>query len=139
MSTSILVTDLWHQWVQSTFRRPESIILILQGEPKLDSSCWKLALTMLNFHLPQNSLCDRDRVPQGDPRRDLREEIKVHPTASLTLSPDLRFALSCRQPWHLFYDFGPDGGDIIVYSAFADEILNDPSLAPTTMSQDQPG
>jgi Zn-dependent protease with chaperone function len=37
------------------------------------------------------------------------------------------------------YGFGPDGGGgIVVYTAFIDEILNDPSLAPSTMSREQP-
>ena len=37
------------------------------------------------------------------------------------------------------YGFGPDGGGgIVVYSAFIDEILNDPSLAPSTASRHQP-
>ena len=38
MSTPISVMDWWYQWVQSTLRRPESIIPTPQGEAKLDPS-----------------------------------------------------------------------------------------------------
>lgn len=146
MPAPILVTDWRYQWVQSTLRRLESVIPILQDEAKLSPS-W-LETSPDDVQLPPPAkfpLRPRPRASEylkmisdmacgkrSKHTPDHAPHAVTGPPYSLLLvnKPDASNAFS--------YGFGPDGGGgIVVYSAFIDEILNDQSLAPSTMSQDQ--
>lgn len=147
MPTLIPVTDWRYQWVQSTLRRLESIIPILQDEARLNPS-W-LETGPDDVQLP----------PPADfplrPRPRASEYLKMisdmtcgkkskhtpdHAPHTVTGPPYSLLLVDKPEASNAFsYGFGPDGGGgIVVYSAFIDEILNDPSLAPSKTSQGQP-
>jgi len=146
MPTPIPVTDWRYQWVQSTLRRLESIIPTLQDEAKHNPS-W-LETDPDDVQLPppaEYPLRPRPRaseylkmfsdmtcgkMPKHTP--DHAPHSIAGPPYSLLLvdNPDASNAFS--------YGFGPDGGaGIVLYTAFIDEVLSDPSLSPSTMSRNQ--
>lgn len=141
----IPVTDWRYKWVQSTLRRLESVVPILQDEKELSPS-W-LETGPDDFQLP----------PPADyplrPRPRASEYLKMfsdmtcgkrskhtpdHAPHTITGPPYSLLLIDNPDSSNAFsYGFGPDGGGgIVVYSAFIDEILNDPSLVPTIMSRD---
>lgn len=143
----IPTSDWRHKWVQSTLRRLESVVPILQDETKLNPS-W-LETGPDDFQLP----------PPADyplrPRPRASEYLKMFSDMTcgkrLKHTPDHAPHTVTGPPYSLLlvdnpdssnafsYGFGPDGGGgIVVYSAFIDEILDDASLAPSRMSRDQP-
>ena len=146
MPTPIPATDWRYQWVQSTLRRLESIIPVLQDETKLNPSWLETGPDDVQLPPPaEYPLRPRPRaseylkmfsdmtcgkMPKHTP--DHAPHSIAGPPYSLLLvdNPCASNAFS--------YGFGPDGGaGIVVYSAFIDEILNDPSLSPSTLSRDQ--
>lgn len=143
--TPIPATDWRHQWVQNTLRRLESVVPVLQDETKFNPSWLEAGPDDVQLPPPAHyPLRPRPRAseylkmfsdmtcgkrPKHTP--DHAPHTITGPPYSLLLvdNPDSSNAFS--------YGFGPDGGGgIVVYSAFIDEILNDPSLAPS--SRDQP-
>lgn len=147
MPISISATDWRYQWVQSTLRRLESVVPILQDETKLHPSWLETGPDDVQLPPPAEfPLRPRPRASEylkmisdmtcgkiSKHTPDHAPHTVTGPPYSLLLvdKPDAPNAFS--------YGFGPDGGGgIVVYSAFIDEILNDSSLATSTMSQDQP-
>jgi Zn-dependent protease with chaperone function len=145
MPTPIPVTDWRYQWVQSTLRRLESVVPILQDETKLNPSWLETGPDEVQLPPPAEfPLRPRPRASEylkmisdmtcGKVKHtpDNAPHTVTGPPYSLLLidKPDASNAFS--------YGFGPDGGGgIVVYSAFIDEILSDPSLAPSRTSRDQ--
>jgi len=146
MPTTIPATDWRYQWVQSTLRRLESIIPVLQDETKLNPSWLETGPDDVQLPPPaEYPLRPRPRaseylkmfsdmtcgkMPKHTP--DHAPHSIAGPPYSLLLvdNPCASNAFS--------YGFGPNGGaGVVVYSAFIDEILNDPSLAPSTVSRNQ--
>ena len=145
--TPIPATDWRYQWVLSTLRRLESVVPILQDERKFSPS-W-LETGPKDVQLP----------PPADhplrPRPRASEYLKMfsdmtcgkqskhtpdHAPHTITGPPYSLLLVDNQNSSNAFsYGFGPDGGGgMIVYSAFIDEILNDPSHAPSTVSRNQP-
>ena len=144
--TPIPATDWRYKWVQSTLRRLESIVPILQDEAKLNPSWLETGPDDVQLPPPAEfPLRPRPRASEylkmisdmtcgkmAKHTPDHAPHTITGPPYSLLLvdNPDASNAFS--------YGFGPDGGGgIVVYSAFIDEILNDPSLAPAKVSQEQ--
>ena len=145
--TPIPTTDWRYKWVQSTLRRLESVIPVLQDEAKLSPSWLETGPDDVQLPPPADyPLRPRPRASEylkmfsdmtcgkrSKHTPDHAPHTITGPPYSLLLvdNPDSSNAFS--------YGFGPDGGGgIVVYSAFIDEILSDPSLARSAMSPDQP-
>ena len=144
--TPIPVTDWRYQWVQSTLRRLESIVPILQDEEKLNSS-W-LETGPDDVQLPPPAEFPLRPRPRASEYLKMISDMTCGKMSKHT--PDHAPHTVTGPPYSLLlvdnpgasnafsYGFGPDGGGgIVVYTAFIDEILNDPSLAPANISQDQ--
>lgn len=141
VSSPIPTTDWRYQWVQSTLRRLESVVPILQDETKLSPS-WL-----------ETGPDDAQLPPPADyplrPRPRASEYLKMfsdmtcgkrskhtpdHAPHTITGPPYSLLLVDNPGSSNAFsYGFGPDGGGgIVVYNAFIDEIMNDPALAPST-------
>ena len=144
--TPIPVTDWRYQWVQSTLRRLESIVPILQDEEKLNSS-W-LETGPDDVQLPPPAEFPLRPRPRASEYLKMISDMTCGKMSKHT--PDHAPHTVTGPPYSLLlvdnpgasnafsYGFGPDGGGgIVVYTAFIDEILNDPSLALANISQDQ--
>lgn len=145
--TPIPVTDWRYQWVQSTLRRLESVIPILQDEAKLNRSWLETGPDDVQLPPPAEfPLRPRPRASEylkmvSDMTCGIRSKhTPDHAPHTITGSPySLLLVDNPNAPNAFSYGFGPDGGGgMVVYSAFIDEILNDSSLAPSTTSRDQP-
>lgn len=146
MPTLVPTTDWRYKWVQSTLRRLESIIPILQDEAKLNPS-W-LETGPDDVQLPPPAEFPLRPRPRASEYLKMISDMTCGKRSKHT--PDHAPHTVTGPPYSLLlvddpgssnafsYGFGPDGGaGIVVYSDFIDEILKDPSLGPTTMSQDQ--
>ena len=147
MPTSIPVTDWRYQWVQSTLRRLESVIPILQDEAKFNPS-W-LETGPDDTQLPPPAEFPLRPRPRASEYLKMISDMTCgkiskhtpdHAPHTVTGAPYSLLLVDNSDSSNAFsYGFGPDGGGgVVVYSAFVDEILNDPSLAPSTTSREQP-
>ena len=147
MPTSIPVTDWRYQWVQSTLRRLESVIPVLQDEAKFNPS-W-LETGPDDAQLPPPAEFPLRPRPRASEYLKMISDMTCgkiskhtpdHAPHTVTGAPYSLLLVDNPDSSNAFsYGFGPDGGGgVVVYSAFIDEILNDPSLAPSTTSRDEP-
>jgi Zn-dependent protease with chaperone function len=147
MPASIPATDWRYQWVQSTLRRLESIIPVLQDEANLNPS-W-LETGPDDVQLPPPAEFPLRPRPRASEYLKMISDMTCgkklkhtpdHAPHAVTGPPYSLLLVDNPNASNAFsYGFGPNGGaGIVVYTAFVDEILNDPSLAPSKMSQDQP-
>lgn len=147
MPTSIPVTDWRYQWIQSTLRRLESVIPILQDEAKFNPS-W-LETGPDDTQLPPPAEFPLRPRPRASEYLKMISDMTCgkiskhtpdHAPHTVTGAPYSLLLVDNSDSSNAFsYGFGPDGGGgVVVYSAFVDEILNDPSLAPSTTSREQP-
>lgn len=143
--TPIPTTDWRYQWVQTTLRRLESVVPTLQDETKHSPSWLETGLDDIQFPPP----ADHPLRPRPRASEYLKMFSDMTCGKQLKHTPDHAPHTITGPPYSLLlvdnpnssnafsYGFGPDGGGgIVVYSAFIDEILNDPSLAFSTTSSE---